>query len=96
VICVYLTSNVALIRFYHKYHPEEVTTLQHKILPVVTFIFLLFPLVGNFYTQNFKPYNYFVYLIIAWISLGVILMLGMKKWYPGSLEKIGHAFNNKN
>ena len=90
---MYLISNIALIRFFHKYHAEEVTVLQHKVLPVVTFLLLLFPLGGNFYAQNFRPYTYFVYFIIAYITLGVVLMFVMRKWNPSALDRIGHAFD---
>jgi hypothetical protein len=78
IVCVYLLSNVALVRFYYIYHPKEANVFQHLLLPIISFLLLLFPLGGNFLTQNFAPYTYFIYLLVAWLFFGIIVLLFSK------------------
>ena len=66
------------------------------MLPVITILGLLIPIIGNFYPNPpVSPFTYFAYTIGAWISIGIAVVLLLKRFRPEEISKIGNALSQK-
>ncbi len=69
IALTYLVTNIALPFYYRRHHPELFSVVKHLILPILGVLAIGFPLWALVQPGQPAPYNYF-----PWISLGIVVL----------------------
>ena len=90
VIFVYVIANVAVVVYYWREARSEFNWILHFVFPIGTSAVLIYSVYKAFYPLPVYPYNWSPFIVIAWLILGigVILLMnqrGNKDW----LKKAG-------
>ena len=69
IALTYLVTNIALPFYYRRHHPEQFSVVKHLILPILGVLAIGFPLWALVQPGQPFPFNYF-----PWISLGIVVL----------------------
>jgi amino acid transporter len=87
VILVYGMANFGLIRFFWR-QPDR-SVIRHIVLPSLGILVLLYPLYETAKPGQPWPYNIVLYLVLAWIAVGLAVYLYLKRTSPEKLAALG-------
>lgn len=85
LLVVYIASQFAAIRFFSRTH---IWKAAQFLIPVAAIVILGYTLYSNVYPVPPAPFQYFPYIVLAWIVIGVVIVLAV----PGLSAKIGASF----
>lgn len=88
LVCVYTLANVAAMIVYRRDFRPEWNIWKHVIVPLVGIAGLMWVLKGNVYPIPKWPYTLFIYLVIAYIIAGFIVVYVLSRT-PGRLAEAG-------
>jgi len=91
LLLAYLATNVGAIRYFV---PRKIWRLPVAIIPLLAILLLGYTLYSNVFPIPAAPYNYFPYVVIAWIVVGGIIVLANPKLVRNiatRLAKEGHV-----
>ena len=91
IIVVYLSSNVALIRFY--WGLPERNLLLHVVAPILGVLVLVYPLWSVAQPGDF-PYNLVPIIIVLWILVGAAVYAYFRSRDPQRLEAAGSVLTS--
>jgi amino acid transporter len=89
IIPVYMLVNVAVIRFFRKYHPDEFSVIKHLVLPIVGILLMAIPLYGSLWPIPAFPFNVFPYLVIAYTVISLAAAVWLERNRPSELREAG-------
>lgn len=95
MVVVYISMNVALTRFYWRDHRSEFSIWRHGIIPVVSSLVMLLPLYGQIYPAPAMPNALVPYLALAWLAVGVIYVLVLRRRDPRRLADLAARESNE-
>jgi amino acid transporter len=87
VILVYCMANVGLIRFFWSQPDRNI--IRHVVLPVLGILVLLYPLYETAKPGQPWPYNIVLYLVLAWVVVGLTVYLYLRRSSPEKLAALG-------
>ena len=89
LLLVYLATQVAAMKLFS-------TTRRWKswqyLIPGAAIILLAYTLYSNVYPIPAPPFNYFLYLVLAWIVAGIVVVMAS----PKAAERLGARFMDEN
>ncbi len=85
LLVVYIASQFAAIRFFSK---NGIWKPLQFLIPIAAIIMLGYTLYSNVYPVPPPPFQYFPYIVVAWLAIGVLIVLAV----PGLSAKIGTSF----
>jgi amino acid transporter len=85
LLVVYIASQFAAIRFFSK---TGIWKAAQFLIPIAAIIILGYTLYSNVYPVPPAPFQYFPYIVLAWIVIGIVIVLAV----PGLSAKIGASF----
>lgn len=88
LLVAYLLINVSAIRYFRRDRARGYSALKHAVIPVVSFIILLWPIWNNIYPVPQYPFNLFPYIALAWLLIGWIMVAVKTKTDPKIAENI--------
>jgi amino acid transporter len=89
IIPVYWLTNVACIRFFRKYRPEQFRVVRHLVLPIVGILLMVIPIYGSVRPIPAAPYNWFPYAVLGYIVLLTVIATVLGKRRPEFLTRAG-------
>jgi len=89
ILPVYILVNLACMRFYRREHPQEASLIRHTILPILGCLLMLIPIYGSVWPIPAAPYNYFPYLLVAYIVVGALIASYLARTRPQTLQLAG-------
>lgn len=96
IIVVFALTNPALFFYMRKHQPQHFNWFTHGVLPGLSTLLLMVPLVGNFVPSlPDPPEDTFLFMLIGWSLFGVLVALLLRRFAADSLEKMGRAFMSK-
>jgi amino acid transporter len=84
LLLVYLATQVGAIKLFRSLGRWKGA---QPLIPLIAIVLLGYALYANVYPIPPSPYNYFPYLVLAWIVVGVIIVFAS----PGLVTRIGKA-----
>jgi amino acid transporter len=72
LLLVYMATNVGSVAYFVR---KKIWKGGILVIPVLSIVMLAYILYANVYPIPNTPYNYFPYIVIAWIFLGFLIML---------------------
>ena len=84
LLLVYLATQVGAIKLFRSLGRWKGA---QPLIPVIAIVLLGYALYANVYPIPPSPYNYFPYLVLAWVVVGVIIVFAS----PGLVTRIGKA-----
>ena len=98
VVIVYMVANIACIGYYAKHRKDERHPVLHILVPLIGTLFLLpafFNAAGitgvpglGFVAKIPAPLSYAVYFMAAWMVVGLVVMLVLRKRNPQVIEEV--------
>jgi amino acid transporter len=91
-IIVYILISIALIRFFRVEHPTEFSPFTHGFVPIAATLLMLVPLVvknGLLWPPPDYPFNLPPYITLAWILVGVGMIIYLSRTRPQAMEQAG-------
>ena len=98
VVLVYIVVNIACIGYYAKHRKDERHPIFHIIVPIIGALFLVpgfFNAAGitgipglSFIVKLSAPLSYAAYFMGAWMVVGVITLLVLRKRNPQAIEEV--------
>lgn len=88
IIPVYMLAAIGYVRYQSKHQGVKRNPFKHIILPIVAALILLIPLIGSIYPIPSPPYNWFPYIIVAYVIVGFFIIQRLSR-EPGRLEQVG-------
>lgn len=89
IVLVYMLSNVALVRYFWRL--AERNTVLHVVLPVLGVLALAFPVYSVGKPGQDWPYSLVPYVVLAWIVVGVGVLLYLRSRHPERLASVGRV-----
>jgi amino acid transporter len=89
IVPVYILVNIACIRFYRREYPREASLVRHTILPILGCLLMLIPIYGSVWPIPAAPYNYFPYILIVYIGVGILIAAYLARTRPDTLRRAG-------
>jgi amino acid transporter len=74
LIPLYMLVNLSVPIVYSRYFRTEFGIFRHLVVPVVGILGLIWVLKGNVYPVPDVPFNIFIYLIVAYIIAGLVVV----------------------
>jgi len=84
LLLVYLAVQVGAIKLFRSLGRWRGA---QPLIPIIAILLLAYALESNVYPIPLSPYNYFPYLLIAWVIVGVVIVVAS----PGLVTRIGKA-----
>ena len=98
VVLVYLVANLACIGYYAKHHKSDRNIFLHVVVPILGFLFLIPGFMNaagitgvpglKFIVSLAAPLSYAAYFMAAWMLVGVICLLILRKKDPKTIEAV--------
>jgi len=88
LLVAYLLINVSALRYFRREKDKGYSVLKHAIIPVVSFLILLWPIWNNIYPVPQYPFNLFPYVALAWLVVGVVMISIKTKRDPEIARRI--------
>ncbi|NRD80012.1 APC family permease [Bacillus sp. BRMEA1] len=88
IIPVYMLAAFGYVRFQARQQGGKRQLFKHFILPIVGALILFIPLIGTLYPVPAAPYNWFPYIIVVYVIVGIIIIQKLAQ-EPGRLEQVG-------
>ena len=98
VVLVYIVVNIACIGYYAKHRKDERHPIFHIIVPIIGALFLIpgfFNAAGitgipglSFIVKLSAPLSYAAYFMAAWMVVGVITLLVLRKKNPQAIKEV--------
>ena len=98
VVLVYLVANLACIGYYAKHHKSDRNIFLHVVVPILGFLFLIPGFMNaagitgvpglKFIVSLAAPLSYAAYFMGAWMLVGVICLLILRKKDPKTIEAV--------
>jgi len=85
LLLAYLATNVGGIRYFVKHRIWRGTVV---IVPLLAIILLGYTLYSNIFPIPSAPYNYFPYVVLGWIVIGVVIVLMNPKLVRNIAERL--------
>jgi amino acid transporter len=92
IILMYIAGNTALTRYMYTQHHDSFNVWLHAILPTIGSLLLLPVLYVTFHPFPPWPFNIAPYFVIAWMLLGVVIMVVLERRDPAALTRGGELF----
>src|SRR3989440_3672346 len=89
IAVTYLVSNIALPVYYRRHHPDQFSLLKHLILPILGILAIGFPLWALVQPGQPVPFNYFPYISLAIIVVGLIYAFILSRRDPSLGDRVG-------
>jgi amino acid transporter len=89
IIPVYMLVNVAVIRFFLKYHRDEFNVFKHLVLPIIGIALMAIPLYGSLWPIPAFPFNVFPYLVVIYIAISLVAAFWLERNRPDELREAG-------
>ena len=86
---IYLVSNIALPVYYLRNQRDQFSVLKHMILPVLGVLAIGFPLWGLVQPGQQAPFNYFPWIALAIIVIGIIYAVILTRRDPTLGDRVG-------
>ena len=86
---IYALGNLALPVFYLKEHRDEFSILKHAVFPTLAIPLLVYVLWRTAWSRPPYPLNVALYLVAAWMLVGVLAIVLLSRRRPAALEKSG-------
>jgi amino acid transporter len=84
LLLVYLATQVGAIKLFRSLGRWRGA---QPLIPIIAIVLLAYALYSNVYPIPAAPYNYFPYLVLAWVVAGVVIVMAS----PGLVTRIGKA-----
>lgn len=94
IIPVYILVSVGLVRFARSQAEWKNRIGSFVILPILGALVMVVPLFGSVYPIPPAPYNYFPYIVLAWILIGLVIILAIGRRDPQRLVQMGQALSD--
>jgi amino acid transporter len=91
-ILVYMMVSAGVVPFFAREHRGELWLLRHVAIPAVAVALLTVPLWirhGLLWPVPDYPYNLVPYLVLAWLAIGVAIVVYLRARRPRDLESAG-------
>jgi amino acid transporter len=89
IAVTYLVSNIALPVYYRRHHPDQFSLLKHLILPILGVLAIGFPLWALVQPGQPVPFNYFPYISLAIIVVGLVYAIILSRRDPSLGDRVG-------
>jgi amino acid transporter len=87
-LIVWIMAGVSLIRFMRG-QPQEFRVWPHLIFPILSILIVLPPMYSTVYPVPAAPLNIAIYVVVAWILVGVGLLWRLSRTAPQTLANAG-------
>jgi hypothetical protein len=94
MVFVYIVISIGVIRFYLREHRDEFSLLRHGILPVLTALIMVLPVYGQLHPAPAYPNNLAIWLLLAWMVVGVGYLVHLRSRRPHVVSAMGAAFGD--
>jgi amino acid transporter len=94
MVFIYILMSLAVIRFYRREHRQEFKVIRHGILPVATAAIMILPIYGQLHPTPAYPNNWAIWLLIAWVAVGVLYLLTLRSRRPERIAAMGRVFGS--
>jgi amino acid transporter len=92
-ICVvYILMNIAVVRFFWRYHRSEFRPLRHAVVPLVASALMLLPIKAQIWPVPPYPNNLAPYIIIAWMVGGAAYFVALARSRPRLVDGLGRVW----
>jgi amino acid transporter len=95
MVFIYIVISIGVIRFYLREHRDEFSVLRHGVLPVLTALIMLLPVYGQLNPAPAYPNNLAIWLLLAWMVVGVGYLLYLRSRRPHVVRAMGAAFGEE-
>lgn len=82
LLVAYLLINVSAVSYFHRERAKGYSVLKHAVIPVASFIILLWPIWNNIYPVPSYPFNLFPYIAMVWLVIGIVMIAVKTKQNP--------------
>lgn len=89
LLVVYLVTQIAAIRLFHRNGRWKGWKF---IIPILAILLLAYTLWSNVYPVPAAPYNYFPYVVLIWLVVGIIIVIRS----PKATARLGETFISEN
>ena len=89
IAVTYLVSNIALPVYYRRHHRDQFSLVKHLILPVLGILAIGFPLWALVQPGQPVPFNYFPYISLAIIVVGLVYAFILSRRDPSLGDRVG-------
>lgn len=89
IAVTYLVSNIALPVYYRRHHPDQFSLVKHLILPILGVLAIGFPLWALVQPGQPVPFNYFPYISLAIIVVGLVYAIILSRRDPSLGDRVG-------
>lgn len=89
IALTYLVSNIALPVYYRRHHPEQFSIIKHLILPILGVLAIGFPLWALVQPGQPVPFNYFPWISLGIVVLGIVYALILSRRDPTLGDRVG-------
>ena len=91
-IIVYISACVGLVVIVNRQWRSERKIFTHIVVPVIAAGLFCIPLVGTFYPVPASPYDILPYIALAWLVIGIVAAVVIRRKRPELLAAIGRVF----
>lgn len=91
LVVIYILMHLALIVFYRREYPAEVSIVRHGLIPVVGALLLLLPIYGQVWPYPAMPNGLCVPIIVVWMAVGLVYLYRVERQAPEKLEAMGRV-----
>jgi amino acid transporter len=91
MIPIYIATNIGLFWYMKTRHPEQFSWFWFGLLPALAIAAFGGPLVSDLYPAPPEPEFAFAFITAAWIVVGVVWMLWLRRRDAKKLELIGQV-----
>jgi amino acid transporter len=95
MVFTYIVISIGVIGFYRREHRAEFSPLRHGLLPVLTAVIMLLPVYGQLHPAPAYPNNLAIWLLVAWMVVGVGYLLHLRRNKPQVIGAMGRAFGDE-
>lgn len=88
---IYIITNVALTVYMWRQRRSEFSWLLHGVLPALSIAVFIAAFIASVYPLPAAPLNVFPAIVAAWILIGVVWMLYLRRRNPAKLNLIGQV-----
>jgi len=92
VILIYMAVCIGSIVYYRRERPDEWSPIYHGLFPVLGAVIFFFPLYYQYTDPPDYPLKWGNWVAIAWMAIGVVVLLWVSRTRPEALERANRIF----
>ena len=94
MVFIYIVISIGVIGYYRREHRDEFSVIRHGILPVLTALIMILPVYGQLHPAPAYPNNLAIWLLLAWMVVGVGYLVYLRGRRPHVISAMGVAFGD--